>query len=446
VTEMSLSRSKTAGVASPRPAFRKLYVQVLAAMAIGALLGALYPELGTALKPLGDAFIKAIRAIIAPIVFLTVVVGIARIGDMRRVAGIGLKSLIYFEVVSTLALLIGLAVANLYHFGAGINADPAVLNAKLASGIAESAKSPALLDFLLGIIPASFVGAFTSGEILPVLFLAILLGLALCQLGDRVKPLIDLLDQGVHGLFGVVRIIMYAAPLGALGAIAFTIGKYGVHTLLQLGELVVGVYVVSILFVVIVLGGALRLAGFDLWRVLGYFKDEILFVFCATSAETMIPRSMAKLEELGCSKDVVGLVMPAGFSFNMDGTAIYMTMGVLFIAQATNIDLTLTQQLTILFVMLFTSKGAAGVTGGGFVALAATMPAIDVLPIGGLALLLGIDRFMAEIRAATNLASNVIATLVVARWSGAIDMAQARTALYGDAKAAHKPGVAAAGD
>jgi aerobic C4-dicarboxylate transport protein len=446
MAEISLARSQTPNAATARPLYRKLYVQVLAAMLIGALLGILDPEVAVGLKPLGDAFIKAIRALIAPIVFLTVVVGIARIGDMRRIAGIGVKSLIYFEIVSTLALLIGLAVANLYHFGAGINADPAALNEKLAAGAAESAKWPSLVDFLLAIIPASFVGAFTSGEILPVLFLAILFGLALCQLGTRVTPLIDLLDQGVQGLFGVVRIIMYAAPIGACGAIAFTIGKYGVHTLLQLGQLVAGVYIVSILFVVIVLGGALRLAGFDLWRVLGYFKDEILFVFCATSAETMIPRSMAKLEELGCSKEVVGLVMPAGFAFNMDGTAIYMTMAVLFIAQATNIDISLTQQLTILFVMLFTSKGAAGVAGGGFVALAASMPAIDVLPIGGLALLLGVDRFMAEIRAATNLASNVIATLVVARWSGAIDMVRARNALYGDLEAAPKTELAAASD
>src|SRR5580658_5561609 len=308
MAEISLARSQTPNAGNARPLYRKLYVQVLAAMLIGALLGALDPEVAVGLKPFGDAFIKAIRALIAPIVFLTVVVGIARIGDMRRIAGIGVKSLIYFEIVSTLALLIGLAVANLYHFGAGINADPAALNEKLAAGAAESAKWPSLVDFLLAIIPASFVGVFTSGEILPVLFLAILFGLALCQLGARVTPLIDLLDQGIQGLFGVVRIIMYAAPIGACSAIAFTIGKYGVHTLLQLGQLVAGVYVVSILFVVVVLGGALRLAGFDLWRVLGYFKDEILFVFCATSAETMIPRSMAKLEELGCSKEVVGLV------------------------------------------------------------------------------------------------------------------------------------------
>jgi Na+/H+-dicarboxylate symporter len=418
-------------VAASRPLYQRLYLQVLLAMAIGALLGWLYPDLATSLKPLSDGFIKAIRAIIQPIIFATVVVGIATMGNLRQIARIGVKALIYFEVVSTLALLIGVVVGNLYHFGAGINAHPESLNTKLVAGYVENAKSLTPVDFLLNIVPDSFIGAFTHGDILPVLFLAVLFGLALCQLGERAKPLINVLDVAMHGLFGVVRIIMYFAPLAALGAIAFTIGKYGLHTLLQLGQLVAGVYIVSILFVILVLGGALRLAGFGLWRVLAYFKDEILFVFCATSAETMIPRSMAKLEKLGCPKEVVGLVIPAGFSFNMDGTAIYMTMAVLFIAHATNIDLSLTQQLTILFVMLFTSKGAAGVTGGGFIALAATMPAISALPIGGLALLVGIDRFMAEIRAATNLTSNIIATLVIARWSGTVDMAKAARALSG---------------
>lgn len=437
-------RGVSSGAAS-RPLYQRLYLQVLVAMAIGALLGWLYPDLAISLKPLSDGFIKAIRAIIQPIIFLTVVVGIATMGNLRQIARIGAKALIYFEVISTLALLLGVAIGNLYHFGAGINADPASLNAKLVAGYVEHAKSLTIVDFLLGIVPDSFVGAFTRGDILPVLFLAVLFGLALCQLGERAKPLVSLLDVAVHGFFGVVRIIMYFAPLAALGAIAFTIGKYGLHTMLQLGQLVAGVYIVSILFVIIVLGGALRLAGFNLWRVLAYFKDEILFVFCATSAETMIPRSMAKLEKLGCPKEVVGLVIPAGFSFNMDGTAIYMTMAVLFIAQATNIDLSWTQQLTILFVMLFTSKGAAGVTGGGFIALAATMPAISALPIGGLALLVGIDRFMAEIRAATNLTSNIIATLVIARWSGTVDMAKASRALSGGADEP-APALATAGD
>jgi Na+/H+-dicarboxylate symporter len=418
-----------------RPLYRRLYVQVIAAVIVGAILGQVEPQLAVGLKPLGDAFIKAIRALVTPIIFVTVVVGIATMGDMRRIARVGLKAIVYFEIVSTLALLIGLAVGNLWHAGSGINADPAHLDQKLVQGYAASAQSLNLTDFLLGIIPAHFAEPFVKGEILPVLFLAVLLGLALCRFGERARPLLHVLEICAAGLFGMVRMIMYAAPLGALGAMAFTIGKYGIGTLAQLGQFLAGVYVVSILFVVIVLGGALRLAGFDVWRVLNHFKDEIIFVFCATSAETMIPRVMEKLERMGCAKEVVGLVIPTGFSFNMDGTAIYMTMAVLFIAQATNIDLSLTQQLTILFVMLFTSKGAAGVTGGGFIALAATMPAIGVLPLGGLALILGVDRFMAEIRAATNLASNVIATIVVAKWAGAIDEERARRALSGGADA-----------
>jgi aerobic C4-dicarboxylate transport protein len=408
----------------------KLYVQVLIAVAVGVVVGVLDPPLGVALQPFGTAFIKAIRAIVTPIIFTTVVVGIATIGDIRKVGRIGIVALVYFEIVSTAALLIGLAVANLIPFGAGMNVDPASLDAQAVAGDVAAAKSLSLVNFLLDIIPASFVGAFTSGAILPVLLIAVLFGLALCQMGERARPLIGVLDLATQALFGIVRFIMYAAPLGALGAIAFTVGKYGLVTLRPMAGLVAGVYLVSILFVLVVLGGALRLAGLGLWRVLAYFKDEIIFVFCATSAETMIPRSLAKLEKLGCPKEVAGLVMPAGFSFNMDGTAIYMSMAVLFIARATNVELGWTQQLAILFVMLFTSKGAAGVTGGGFVALAATMPAIgDVLPIGGLVLLLGIDRFMAEIRAATNLTSNIIATLVIGRWTGAVDAERIERAL-----------------
>lgn len=429
---------------SRQPFYAKLYVQVLAAVVIGTALGYVDPPLGTTLKPLGDAFIKGIRALIAPIIFVQVVVGIATMGDMRRVANVGVKSLIYFEVVSTVALVIGLVVGNLYPTGAGINANPATLDTKLVAGYAESAHLLNPVDFLLGIIPSNFVGAFAKGDILPVLFLAVLFGLALCRFGDRVKPLIDILDQVSQGLFEMVRIIMYFAPLGALGAMAFTIGKYGIGTLVQLGQLVAAVYIVGIVFIFGVLGLVLHLVGFRPWKVFGFFKDEILFVFFATSAESMIPRLMIKLERMGCSKEVVGLVIPTGYAFNMDGTAIYMTMAVLFIAQATNIDLSLTQQLTILLVMLFTSKGAAGVTGGGFVALAATLPTIGVLPIGGLALLIGIDRFMAQIRAATNLTSNVIATLVVARWVGAVDMDQAARVLDGEGAEAEPLPAAAA--
>ena len=438
-------RRPTGGEGGRRPLYRNLYLQVIAAIIIGAALGWLDPDLARALKPLGDAFIKAIRILIAPIIFTTVVVGIAKIGDMRQVARIGVRSLIYFEVVSTLALLIGLIVGNLLPLGAGVNADPASLDTSLVAGYAEGAKSLTLVDFFLGIIPSSFAGAFASNEILPVLFLAVLFGLALSRVGPRARPLIELLDLVAHVLFGIVRFIMYAAPLAALGAVAFTVGKYGFASLAKMGELVAGVYIVSILFVVLVLGGALRLVGLSLWRVLLYFKDEIIFVFCATSAETMLPRSMAKLERLGVPKEVVGLVMPAGFSFNMDGTAIYMTMAVLFIAQAINTDLTWTQQLTMLFVMLFTSKGAAGVTGGGFIALAATLPALGVLPIGGLALLVGVDRFMAEIRAATNLTSNIIATLVIGRWVGAVDPAGIRRELA-NAPPPPPPRLAEAGD
>lgn len=411
---------------------QKLYVQVIIGVIIGSLIGYFEPQLAVQLKPLGDVFIRAIKVIVTPIIFLTIVVGIATIGDMRKIANIGVKALIYFEVASTIALLIGLLVGNLWPVGRGINADPATLDAGAVSGYVSNAEHMTLLDFFINIIPKTFVEPFVSGDILPVLFVAVLFGLGLCKLGDRAKPFIGTLEVATHGLFGMVGIIMRFAPLGAAGAMAFTIGKYGTGSLLSLGELVLSVYIVSVMFVVVILGLFLRIAGFNLFKVLSHFKDEILVVFAATSAETMIPRSMEKLEAMGVKKEVVGLVMPTGFSFNMDGTAIYMTMAVLFIAHATNTELTVAHQLTILLIMLFTSKGAAGVTGGGFIALAATMPAIGVLPIAGLTLLIGVDRFMAEIRAATNLTSNIIATLVVARWVGAVDCEKARAVLDGE--------------
>lgn len=407
----------------------KLYVQVIIGVLIGTTIGYFEPQIAVAMKPLGDVFIRAIKAIVTPIIFLTIVVGIATIGDMRKVASIGVKAIIYFEVASTIALLIGLAVGNIWPVGRGINADPATLDAGAVSTFVQKSHDVTLVDFFINIIPQTFLSPFVSGEILPVLFVAVLFGLALCKIGDKAKPLISLLETASYALFGMVNIIMRFAPLGAAGAMAFTIGKYGLGSLLELGQLVLAVYVVSILFVVIVLGAFLRIAGFSLWKVLSYFKDEILIVFAATSAETMIPRSMAKLEHLGVRKEVIGLVIPTGFSFNMDGTAIYMTMATLFIAHATNTELTLWHQLTILLIMLFTSKGAAGVTGGGFIALAATMPSIGVLPVAGLALLVGVDRFMAEIRAATNLTSNIIATLVIGRWVGAVDNERAQAIL-----------------
>ncbi len=407
----------------------KLYIQVIIGVIIGIAIGYFEPQFAVALKPFGDVFIKAIKAIVTPIIFLTIVVGIATIGDMRRVASVGIKAIIYFEVASTLALLIGMAVGNIWPVGRGINADPATLDAGAVSTFVQKAHDVTLTDFFINIIPSTFLSPFVNGDILPVLFIAVLFGLALCKIGDKAKPFIGFLETASYALFGMVNIIMRFAPLGAAGAMAFTIGKYGLGSLLELGQLVVAVYIVSILFVVFVLGTFLKMAGFSLWKVLSYFKDEILVVFAATSAETMIPRSMAKLQHLGVRKEVVGLVMPTGFSFNMDGTAIYMTMAVLFIAHATNTDLTLWHQMTILFIMLFTSKGAAGVTGGGFIALAATMPSIGVLPVAGLALLVGVDRFMAEIRAATNLTSNIIATLVVGRWVGAVDTERAQAIL-----------------
>jgi aerobic C4-dicarboxylate transport protein len=409
-------------MAGKTPLYRKLYVQVLIAVVLGAILGYAYPDLSSALKPVGDAFVRAIKVMVTPIIFTTIVVGIAKMGDIRRVANVGVKALIYFEVASTLALIIGMVVGNLWKVGVGLNADPAAFDLKTVESYAKLAKNLTLSDFLLSAIPTSFVAPFVNGDILPVLFIALLFGLALSLAQARGRPVVAFLDSASVALFGMVRIIMYFAPLAALCAMAFTVGKYGLRTLLELGQLVASVYLVSILFVVIVLGGFLRLAGFKIFRVLNYFNDELLFVFAATSGETMMPRSMQKLEKLGVSKEVVGLVMPGGFSFNMDGTAIYMTMAVLFLAHAFNVELSLWQQLSVLFVMLFTSKGAAGVTGGGFIALAATLPVVDAVPVAGIALLLGVDRFMAEIRAATNLLSNIIATLVVGRWAGGVDM------------------------
>ncbi len=397
-------------------------MQVLIAVALGATLGYLYPEFSTSLKPYGDAFVRAIKIVVAPIIFTTIVVGIAKMGDIRRVANVGVKALIYFELASTLALIIGMIVGNLWKVGVGLNADPAAFDTKAVEAYAKIAKNVTMSDFFLSIIPTSFVEPFVKGDIMPVLFIAVLMGFALALAQSRGKPIVLFLDSASVALFGMVRIIMYFAPLAALCAMAFTVGKYGLKTLLDLGQLVASVYIVSILFVVVVLGGFLRISGFGIVRVLNYFKEEILFVFAATSAETMMPRSMQKLEKVGVSKEVVGLVMPGGFSFNMDGTAIYMTMAVLFLAHAFNVDLSIWHQLTVLFVMLFTSKGAAGVTGGGFIALAATLPVVDAVPVAGIALLLGVDRFMAEIRAATNLTSNIIATLVVGRWVGAVNM------------------------
>ncbi|MBV8936189.1 MAG: C4-dicarboxylate transporter DctA [Alphaproteobacteria bacterium] len=415
-----------------RSPLRKLYVQVLIAIAVGILLGALYPSIAVEMKPISDGFIMLIRSVVPLVIFATVAVGIAKMGDMRRVGIVGLRAVIYFEVVSTLALLVGLVVGNLLRPGAGLHIDPAHLDDKAVAGYVTSAKSLSVVDFLMKMIPTNVVGAVAQGDLLPVLVTSVLFGFALIHMGERGQRLVAVIDDFTHALFGVVRIVMYVAPLAAFAAMAFTIGKFGFGMLASLGKLLASVYLTSILFVLIGFGLIARLFGLRVLKILRYFKEELLIAFSATSGEAMIPRSIVKLERLGCSEETVGLVLPAGFSFNTDGTAIYMTMAVLFIAQATDIQLTVGQQLTMLFVMLFTSKGAAGVAGAGFVALAATMPALGLLPVGGLALLLGVERFMSEIRAVTNLFSNIFATVVIARWMGELDDDRLRSVLDGD--------------
>ena len=434
--DLRMSRAMAPPHRSP---FRKLYVQVLIAIGLGILLGHFYPSLGVDMKPLSDAFIMLIRAVVPLIIFATVAAGIAKMGDMRRVGIVGLRALIYFEIVSTLALLVGLAVGNLLQPGAGLHIDPASLDEKAVASYVTSAKSLTIVDFLMKMIPANMVGAVAQGDLLPVLVMSVLFGFALIHMGERGQRLVVVIDDFTHALFGIVRIVMYLAPLAAFGAMAFTIGKFGFGMLASLGKLLASVYLTSILFVLIGFGMIARLFGLRLLKILRYFKDELLIAFSATSGEAMIPRSIVKLERMGCSEETVGLVLPTGFSFNTDGTAIYMTMAVLFIAQATDIQLTIGQQLTMLFVMLFTSKGAAGVAGAGFVALAATLPALGILPVGGLALLLGVERFMSEIRAVTNLFSNIFATVVVARWMGELDDDRLRLVLDGDPDADVEP-------
>lgn len=417
------------GKTNSKPLYAHLYFQVLVAITIGVVLGYFFPAFSTSLKPLGEAFIKLIKMMIAPIIFTTVVVGIAKIGDMKEVGRVGLKALIYFEVVSTVALVIGLIVVNVVQPGAGVNADVTTLDTKAVETYANSAKSFSAVELLLHMIPDSVVGAFASGEILQVLLFSVLFGLALARFGAKGKPLVDLLDQFSHALFNVIGIVMHVAPIGAFGAMAFTIGKYGIGSLFSLGKLMACVYITCLLFVFLVLGAIARFAGFSLWQFLHYIKEEILIVLGTSSSEAALPRMISKLENVGCAKPVVGLVIPTGYSFNLDGTSIYLTMAAVFIAQATNVPLSLKQQLAILAVLLLTSKGAAAVTGGGFITLAATLSTIGTVPVAGLALLLGIDRFMSEARAITNLIGNGVATMVIAKWEGALDVQRMRSVL-----------------
>jgi aerobic C4-dicarboxylate transport protein len=420
------ARHAVSAAAPRKPLYSHLYFQVLTAIIVGVLLGYFYPTLGEQMKPFGDAFIKMIKMLIAPIIFCTVVHGIAGMEDLKRVGRVGIKALIYFELVTTLALIVGLLVVNIMQPGAGMNVDSKAIDTKSIQIYTTKAGQQGAVEFFLNIIPATVVGAFAEGEILQVLFFAILFAFALFLLGERGKPLLNLIDIVSHALFGVVGIIMRVAPLGAFGAMAFTIGKYGLGSLVSLGHLMAAFYITCLIFIFGVLGTIAWLAGFSIWKFIKYIKEELLIVLGTSSSESVLPRMIAKLENLGCKETVVGLVIPTGYSFNLDGTCIYLTMAAIFLAQATNTELTLWHQIGIIAVLLLTSKGAAGVTGSGFIVLAATLSSVGTIPVASIALILGVDRFMSEARALTNLVGNGVATIVVAKWEGALDEVRMR--------------------
>ena len=403
-----------------------LYIQVLIAITIGILLGNYYPEFAIQLKPLGDGFIKLIKMMIAPIIFCTIVTGISGMQNTKKVGRVGLKAILYFEVVTTLALIIGIIVVNVLKPGVGMNVDVTLLDTKAVENFITESKSQSVGDFLLHVIPENIVNALSTSNILQVLFFSVLLGLALSKIGEKAAPLLKGIQSLEHGLFAIIKIIMKVAPLGALGAMAFTIGKYGVGSLAQLGQLMGSFYLTCILFIVVVLGGILKYAGFNLFRVIAYIKEELLIVLGTSSSEAALPSLINKLEKVGCSEPVVGLVVPTGYSFNLDGTSIYLTMAAIFLAQATNTPLDIGHQITLLLVLLLTSKGAAGVTGSGFIVLAATLPTVGHIPVAAIALIFGIDRFMSEGRALTNIIGNTVATIVVAKWEKEIDMPTAK--------------------
>jgi aerobic C4-dicarboxylate transport protein len=405
-----------------KPIYKSLYAQVLFAVVVGVLLGNFYPQVGVDMKPLGDGFIKLIKMIIAPIIFCTVVIGIAGMEDMKKVGKTGGLALLYFEVVSTLALIVGLVIVNFLQPGVGMNVDPATIDTKSIAAYTAPGKMQGTVDFLMNIIPTSVVDAFAKGEILQVLLFSVLFGFALHKFGGRGTVVFDLIEKLSHVLFDIVGLIMKVAPVGAFGAMAFTIGKYGVASLFSLGKLMGAFYLTCLIFVFVVLGIISKVHGFSVWKFVKYIKEELLIVLGTSSSESVLPRMMEKMENLGVRKSVVGLVIPTGYSFNLDGTSIYLTMAAMFIAQATDTPMDLTQQLTLLAVLLLTSKGAAGITGSGFIVLAATLSAVGGVPVAGLALILGIDRFMSEARALTNLVGNGVATLVVAKWTGDLDM------------------------
>ena len=411
--------------------FSSLYFQVLLAITLGVWLGHVYPELGADMKPLGDGFVKLIKMIIAPVIFCTVVTGIAGMESMKAVGKTGAIALLYFEVVSTIALIIGLCVVNLLQPGVGMNVDPAALDASAISAYAEQAKSQGIIAFLLDIIPGSVIGAFASGNILQVLLFAVLFGFSLHHIGEKGQVIFGVIDSFSKVIFGIINMIMKLAPIGAFGAMAFTIGKYGVGSLVQLGQLIACFYITCLFFIFVVLGSIAKASGFSILRFISYIREELLIVLGTSSSESVLPRMLDKMEKLGCQKSVVGLVIPTGYSFNLDGTSIYLTMAAIFIAQATNTPLDLFQQITLLVVLLISSKGAAGVTGSGFIVLAATISAVGHLPLAGLALILGIDRFMSEARALTNLIGNGVATVVVAKYCKQLDQKKMDAVLGG---------------
>ncbi|MFA6268072.1 MAG: dicarboxylate/amino acid:cation symporter [Pseudolabrys sp.] len=403
------------------PWYRILYIQVLIAIAIGVAVGHFWPDLAKAMKPLGDAFIALIKMMIAPIIFCTVVHGISSMGDLRRVGRVGIKTLLYFEFVSTLALGIGLIVGELLQPGAGFNIDPASLDMKSVASYVTRAQGDGIVAHLMAIIPSSYFDALAKGDLLQVLLVSILSGFAIAALGERGQPIANAIDQAAKVFFGIIRMVVRVAPIGAFGAMAFTIGAYGIGSLTKLVALIGTFYLTSVLFVLIVLGAIARLSGFSIIRFIGYIKDELLIVLGTSSSETVLPQLIQKMEHLGASRPVVGLVVPTGYSFNLDGTNIYMTLATLFLAQATNTHLTIWQELGILGIAMITSKGASGVTGAGFVTLAATLAIVPDIPIGSLALLLGIDKFMSECRALTNLIGNGVACIVISRSEGELD-------------------------
>ncbi len=403
-----------------------LYVQVIIAIVIGILAGHFYPSFAVQLKPLGDGFIKLIKMMIAPIIFCTIVTGIAGMQNTKKVGRVGLKAILYFEVVTTLALIIGLVVINILKPGVGMNVDTAALDAKSVENFITDSKNQSVGDFLMHVIPENIVNALSTSNILQVLFFSVLLGFALSKIGPKAAPLLKGIQSLEDGLFAIIKIIMKVAPLGALGAMAFTIGKYGLGSLAQLGQLMGSFYITCILFIVIVLGGILKFTGFNLFRLLAFIKEELLIVLGTSSSEAALPSLINKLEKVGCSEPVVGLVVPTGYSFNLDGTSIYLTMAAVFLAQATNTPLDISHQVTLLLVLLLTSKGAAGVTGSGFIVLAATLPTVGHIPVAAIALIFGIDRFMSEGRALTNIIGNTVATIVIAKWENEIDLPTAK--------------------